>query len=37
VRWGGEDQSGRTVAPGIYFYRLETPTRILVRKLQRMR
>ena len=32
VTWGGEDQSGRVVAPGVYFYRLETPARILTRK-----
>jgi flagellar hook capping protein FlgD len=24
--WSGKDESGRTVAPGIYFYRLETPS-----------
>ena len=24
--WSGNDESGRTVSPGIYFYRLQTPT-----------
>jgi hypothetical protein len=26
IPWSGKDESGKTVAPGIYFYRLETPT-----------
>ena len=37
VTWRGEDQSGRQVSPGVYFYRLETPARVLMRKLQRLR
>jgi len=26
VLWGGRDDSGRTIATGVYFYRLETGT-----------
>ncbi|HZM17021.1 MAG TPA: T9SS type A sorting domain-containing protein, partial [Candidatus Krumholzibacteria bacterium] len=35
VTWRGEDQSGRQVSPGVYFYRLETPVRVLTRKILR--
>jgi FlgD Ig-like domain len=30
--WGGKDDAGRDVAPGTYFYRLETPTFRATRK-----
>ncbi|TPW16686.1 MAG: extracellular elastinolytic metalloproteinase precursor [bacterium] len=33
VTWSGEDESGRSVAPGIYFYELVTGSRRQVRKL----
>jgi len=37
VRWAGRDESGRAVAPGVYFVRAETGGRTLVRKLVRLR
>ena len=37
VTWRGEGPTGAPVAPGVYFYRLETSKQILTRKLLRMR
>ena len=36
VGWDGADERGRTVAPGVYFYRLAARDRIEVRKLVRV-
>jgi hypothetical protein len=36
VGWDGEDGRGRTVAPGVYFYRLAADDRVEVRKLVRV-
>ncbi|MDP6983135.1 MAG: FlgD immunoglobulin-like domain containing protein [Candidatus Latescibacteria bacterium] len=33
LQWDGRDDDGRSVATGIYFYRLTTPTRAVARKL----
>jgi len=33
VVWSGEDAQGQRVAPGVYFTRLQTPTRVLVSKI----
>ena len=33
LQWDGRDDDGRSVATGIYFYRLTTPTRSVARKL----
>jgi hypothetical protein len=32
LSWDGRDNSGRSVAPGIYFWRLETDDAVLTRK-----
>ncbi len=32
VQWDGRDASGRTVSPGVYFYRLTTPQHVQARK-----
>jgi hypothetical protein len=37
VPWAGEDDHGQSVAPGVYFYRLETPDRVFTRKTLRVR
>jgi len=37
VTWDGSDPSGTNVASGIYFYRLETPSDALVRKMVLMK
>ena len=37
VRWNGRDQSGRTVAPGIYMVRAEAGGRSATRRVIRMR
>ncbi len=37
VSWDGKDSEGRPAAPGIYFYRLETPERTISRKMALMR
>ena len=37
VRWEGEDDAGRGVAPGTYFYRLETPNLRSTEKALRIR
>jgi hypothetical protein len=33
ITWRGTDNSGRAVASGMYFYRLETPAGVLTRKM----
>jgi flagellar hook assembly protein FlgD len=33
VSWSGEDGTGRAVASGVYFYRLETPSTEVSRKM----
>lgn len=33
VEWDGRDRGGRSVASGVYFYRLDTPTRSFSRKM----
>ncbi len=33
VNWGGKDQVGKLVSSGIYFYRLEASSQIIIRKL----
>jgi len=35
--WDGRDDSGREVASGIYFYRLETEKKVLSRKMVLLR
>jgi flagellar hook assembly protein FlgD len=37
VSWSGDNDAGQSVAPGIYFFRLETPSRTANRKLIKMR
>ena len=37
VEWDGRDDSGREVASGVYFYRLETPAGTLSRKMTLLR
>jgi FlgD Ig-like domain len=37
VRWSGRDEEGRSVAPGVYFVRLEAAGAIVVRRLVRLR
>ncbi|MEC8992026.1 MAG: FlgD immunoglobulin-like domain containing protein [Candidatus Latescibacterota bacterium] len=33
LQWDGRNDDGRSVATGIYFYQLTTPTRSVARKL----
>jgi hypothetical protein len=36
-QWNGQDASGRTIAPGVYLIRLETPRGVEARRLLRLR
>ena len=37
LHWDGTDQDGRSVASGVYFYRLESPAQTRTRKLVLLR